>query len=116
MPTTLIATILLMFRKGISEAKLQELASWLGMGLTKRGVVCATDGGLPNESTVQIGLKHLNDYIIHKRNIYMPHVSEGNYQNYIMLGYYRNALNFVFFNEAMILCSLQSQGTDVAWH
>lgn len=32
-----------------------------------------------------------------------------------MLGYYRNALNFVFFNEAMILCSLLSQGVHNAW-
>lgn len=66
----------------------------------------ATDGGLPHLNTVQIGLKHLEDYIIHKRNIYKPKVSEGEYQNYIMLGYYRNPINFIFFNEAMILCSL----------
>jgi glycerol-3-phosphate O-acyltransferase len=58
----------------------------------------------------------LEDYIVHKRNIYKPKVSEGEYQNYIMLAYYRNALNFVFFNEAMILCSLMSMGTDFAWN
>ena len=45
----------------------------------------------------------------------MPKVSEGNYQNYIMLGYYRNALNFVFFNESVIVCAIMSQGNDIAW-
>ena len=85
------------------------------MALNQRGAVVATDGGLPHLNTVQIGLKHLEDYIIHKRNIYKPRVSEGEYQNYIMLAYYRNALNFVFFNEAMILCSLMSQGNETAW-
>jgi len=32
-----------------------------------------------------------------------------------MLGYYRNPINFVFFNEAMILCSLMSKGKESAW-
>jgi glycerol-3-phosphate O-acyltransferase len=45
----------------------------------------------------------------------MPKVSEGSYQNYIMLAYYRNALNFVFFNESIIVCAILSQGIDVAW-
>jgi len=30
MPTTLVAAILLMYRKGISEANIVEKASWLG--------------------------------------------------------------------------------------
>lgn len=32
-----------------------------------------------------------------------------------MLWYYRNPLNFVFFNEAVIICSLFSFGEDAAW-
>lgn len=32
-----------------------------------------------------------------------------------MLAYYRNALNFVFFNESIIVCAVLSQGLDVAW-
>jgi predicted DNA-binding transcriptional regulator len=48
MPTTLVASILLMYRKGISEANLVEKASWLGMALNQRGAVVATDGGLPH--------------------------------------------------------------------
>lgn len=34
---------------------------------------------------------------------------------YIMLQYYRNPLNHVFFNESLIVCSILSFGTDQAW-
>jgi len=33
-----------------------------------------------------------------------------------MLAYYRNALNFVFFNESIIVCAMLSQGIEVAWN
>ena len=89
--------------------------SWLGMALTRRGAIVTNDGGLPNESTLNIGLKHLNDYIVRKRNFYMPKVVGNDYQNYMMLGYYRNPLNFVFFNEALIVCSVFSFGSEAAW-
>ena len=115
MPTTLVASILLMHRKGISEDELVKKVGWLGLALNQRGAVVATDGGLPNSNTLKIGLKHLEDYIVLKRNFYLPKVSEGNYQNYMMLGYYRNALNFVFFNESVIVCAIMSQGNDIAW-
>lgn len=42
-------------------------------------------------------------------------MSEGNYQNYIMLAYYRNALNYVFFQESLIVCAIMSQGINKAW-
>jgi hypothetical protein len=53
--------------------------SWLGMALTRRGAVVTNDGGLPNESTLKLGLKHLNDYIVKKRNFYMPKVVGNDY-------------------------------------
>jgi len=79
MPTTLLAALMLLYRKGISEDKLVEQASWLGMALSQRGAIVATDGGLPHQNTVTLGLKHLEDYIVLKRNIYKPRVSEGEY-------------------------------------
>ena len=32
-----------------------------------------------------------------------------------MLGYYRNPINFIFFNESLIVCSLYSFGLENAW-
>ena len=115
MPTTLVASILMLYRKGITEDQLVKKVSWLGMALNQRGAVVTTDSGLPNEQTLKIGLYHLKDYITLKRNIYMPKVSEGNYHNYIMLGYYRNPLNFIFYTESIIVCSIMSFGREQAW-
>ena len=47
--------------------------------------------------------------------MYIPKIIEGSYQNYIMLCYYRNPLNFVFFNESIIVCSIFSFGSDNVW-
>ena len=33
----------------------------------------------------------------------------------MMLAYYRNPLNQIFFNEGLIIVSMQSFGTDQAW-
>ena len=115
MPTTLVATICLLYRKGISEETLLKQLTWLGMALLQRGAHLS-DSGLPDSSTLKIGLKHLNDYLVKKRDILMPKVIHGpqgtDNSAYIMLQYYRNPLNHVFFNESLIVCSILSFGTD----
>jgi|688.fasta_scaffold282552_2 glycerol-3-phosphate O-acyltransferase len=32
-----------------------------------------------------------------------------------MLGYYRNPINFVFFNESIVVCAINSFGAEQAW-
>lgn len=49
--------------------------------------------GLPSVNTCKIGLQHLGDYLVKKRDIYSPKVTEINNNNYMMLAYYRNPLN-----------------------
>ena len=63
-----------------------------------------------------MGLNHLNDYLDKKRDVYEPAViPQVDYSNYLMLGYYRNPINFIFLNEACIVCSLFSWGEETAW-
>lgn len=118
-PATLVAAILLLYRKGITEDQLLKKISWLGMILITRGATITTDGGLPSQYSLKIGLAHLSDYIVKNRNIYTPKVtvdkSKMDYSNYIMLCYYRNALNYVFFNESVLVCSMFSFGVDEIW-
>ena len=87
------------------------------MNLIKRGAIVSTDGGLPSTYSLKIGLEHLKDYITKNRNIYTPKVTIKNskldYSNYIMLCYYRNALNYCFFNESLIVCSIFSFGNEI---
>ena len=78
------------------------------------------DSGLPDDTTLKIGLEHLNDYLVKKRSVLMPKEVYGDNQNidytsYTMLNYYRNPLNYLFFNESLIVCSLMSFGVDNVW-
>lgn len=114
MPTTLIASILLLYRKGISETQLAKKVSQLGLAILQRGGIVSNESGLPSKTTIDIGLKHLDDYIVKKRNMYFPKVdfNAHDFSNYIMLGYYRNPLNFIFFNESLVICSMFSFTTE----
>lgn len=74
--------------------------------------------GLPSVNTVKIGLTHLNDYLSKKRDIIEPAIvpfPKMDYKNILMLGYYRNPLNHVYFNEGVIIVSMLSFGGDRAW-
>ena len=120
MPATMVATLILLYRKGISIPTLAKKMSWLGMALLKRGVTLSSDEGLPSETTLKIGLQHLYEYLTQKRDILAPKVllnadKCNDYSNFIMLGYYRNPLNWVFFNEAIIVCSLLSSPSAEVW-
>lgn len=73
--------------------------------------------GLPSVNTLKIGLTHLKDYLSRRRDIYEPLIKpKVDYKNILMLGYYRNPLNYVYFNEGVILVSVLSFGGDKAWN
>lgn len=115
MPTTIVASLILMNRKGINEKDLLKKALWLGQTLKKRKIFIQSQG-LPTKSTIQVGLEHLKDYLENKRGSYQPNITpQVDYSNYIMLWYYRNPLNFAFFNEAVVIASLFSFGDEQAW-
>lgn len=55
MPTTLVASMLLLHRKGINEEDLEKKVIWLGTTLVQRGVKLSIEG-LPSVNTLKIGL------------------------------------------------------------
>jgi hypothetical protein len=61
---------------------------------------------------MEIGLMHLETYLEQKGSIIEPKVGNngGDLGNYFMLYYYRNPINVIFFNEAIILASMNSFG------
>lgn len=72
--------------------------------------------GLPGVNTYNIGLFHLNEYLDKKRDVYSPKVQVGvDYKNLLMLYYYRNPLNHIFYLEGLIIASLFSFGQGEAW-
>ena len=114
MPTNLVASVLLLQRKGISESDLEEKVRWLGQTLAQRAI-CLSTYGLPSVNTLKIGLQHLGDYLVKKRDNWSPKVDGKNNNNYVMLAYYRNPLNQIFFNEGVVIVTLQSFGQQSAW-
>jgi glycerol-3-phosphate O-acyltransferase len=68
----------------------------------------------------------LNDYLFKKRDIIMllnsftapssssisPHID---YKNFLMMCYYRNPINHIFFNEGIIVASIYSFGHEKSW-
>ena len=51
--------------------------TWLGMALVQRGAILS-DSGLPDESTLRIGLKQLDEFILKKRDVLKPKEIHGN--------------------------------------
>lgn len=105
MPTNLVAAMVLLQRKGISVSDLEEKVRWLGQILGERGIQTSSYG-LPSFNTLKIGVQHLGDYLEKERDMYLPLVSPKNNNNYMMLAYYRNPLNQIFFNEGVVVVSM----------
>ena len=114
MPTNLVAGILLLQRKGISKDDLERKVRWLGQTLQQKGYALSTYG-LPSVNTLKIGLNHLADYVDWKRDIVMPKVGGKDFKNLMMLAYYRNPLNQIFFNEGIIIVSMFAFGEESVW-
>ena len=112
----MVASLILLFRKGISRDELSRHIEWLSMLINERGANFGNEVGLPGQNTMKIGLEHLNDYLEHKGNIIIPKVLPGgDHRNLIMLYYYRNPLSQIFFNEGIVLVSMHSFGLDNSW-
>ena len=113
MPTSLIASILLMHRKGINEEQLTQKAEWLIQEIKSRGGKLSTDIAT---ILVKNGLMHVDHLLERKKDIFHPSFSaKGDYKNIILLSYYRNVLGHLFFNEAIVACSLVAYGYELAW-
>lgn len=116
MASTLVAAVLLMHRRGVSEDELIIKVEWLRDETKLRGFkVGGIDGGSASIA-VRNALNHLDSVIRHKKDLFEPSVSmKADYQNILMLSYYRNSLHFIFALEAIIACALFSFGEKLAW-
>ena len=116
MASSLLAAVLLMHRRGVSEDELIRKVEWLRDEIKARGLkVGGIDGG--NASiAVQNALGHLDSVIRQKKDLFEPSVSMvSGYKNILMLTYYRNAIHFIFALEAIIACAIFSFGEKLAW-
>lgn len=117
MPTALVAAVILMHRKGISEDYLVEKVEWLGNELVKR----QSKLGSMNENSTSIAVRnainHLEAIISKtKKDIFELSVSpKVDYKNILLLSYYRNTLMHIFALEAFVGCAMSAFGHQIAW-
>ena len=106
MTTSLIASVLLMHRKGLSKDLLHKRVAFI------YDEIKARNGNLqinirPNGDIIQTCLKYLSDFVESKNDIYEPLVSaKQGEKSIMMLAYYRNNMSHIFINEAEIACAL----------
>ena len=116
MPTAIVASVILMQRKGIKEDELVNRVEWIAIELALRGIKVATINSSTPTIAVKMALTHLDSLLNKKKDIFHPSLSaKSDYKNVLMLSYYRNTLLFAFFNEALIACSLVAFGHDFAF-
>ena len=107
--------MIMLYRQGISKLELKKKIDWLGLILNERGAHFASDSDLPDRQTMQIGLEHLEPYLSENQGVIEPKVEDGDNKNFIMLYYFRNPINQVFFNEGLVLAAMHSFGIEQEW-
>ena len=115
-PTALVAAILLMHRRGVSEDELITKVEWLRDEVKARGYkIGGLETGAANLA-VRNALTHLRQTLSHKKDMFEPTVSlHTDYKNILLLSYYRNTLHHIFATEALIACTFFSFGVKLAW-
>ena len=90
MPTSIVASIILMNRKGINEQMLVSQSSWLANELIKRNKKI---GSLTKNSSlisIRNTIKFLSHAVIHKKDMFGLSISvKSDYKNILLLSYYR---------------------------
>jgi glycerol-3-phosphate O-acyltransferase len=116
MPTSIVASMLLMHRKGITNDDLDIQVDFLIKLLRKRNVKLTAHS---NKSSIciQKAIEQLGESVGKKKDYFEPKVvPKVDYKNILLLAYYRNNLIHVFINEAIIAISLFGYGIEKAWN
>eukprot|EP01132_Coremiostelium_polycephalum_P000607 gene607-755_t len=110
--TSVVATILLSFRRGINREELISKVEWLREEIFARGGDVAFEG--PSDQLVEHSLKLLSNLVARRRNMYEPAgaqlgTSNTNYRkNVLVLNYYRNQLLHLFLWDGLVSCVMLS--------
>ncbi|EQC28635.1 hypothetical protein, variant [Saprolegnia diclina VS20] len=109
-PTHLVATILLLFRNGISKEQLVAQTDWLRSQVVQRGGRVLSCQGRSRVAIVERALALLEEFVVWRRkDLVEPAITNRDqYQNMIGLGYYRNKVLHWFNEEGVLACAYQA--------
>ena len=112
MPTSIVSSLLLMYRQGISHPQLVEQVDWVRRQLQARGA--KTLGLLGEDRTLLVNraLHQLGGLVRERRSQhYEPAITtREEYKNMLALGHYRNKLLHLFYREGLWACALYAFG------
>jgi glycerol-3-phosphate O-acyltransferase len=110
MPTALVSTILLAYRSGLSREEMISKFDFLKDQIILRGGrLHAQSREQSTASMVDRSIGLLSD-VIHKQvGMLEPNVNKkDDLKNFVQLGIYRNSILYLFVEEAMVSCALES--------
>ena len=112
MPTSIVASLLLMYRQGISHSQLVQQTDWVRRQLQERGAKTLGLQGEDRSLLVDRALHHLGAMVRERRKAhYEPAIaSREEYRNMLVLGHYRNKLLHHFYREGLWACALYAFG------
>ena len=116
MPTSIVASLLLMQSKGINEENLVARSSYLVSELIKRkkkvGSIISNSTGIH----VRNSCKLLGNAILHKKDMFtLSFTPKFDYKNILLLAFYRNSLMNALSIEAKGAISIFSFGYQIAY-
>jgi len=112
MPTSLVATILLSFRDGISLEELILKTTWLKQQIVLRHGRINWEEQQSSSAVVDRALSLLNNLVVKRRHMIEPAIeAKADYKKTIQLSCYRNQLIHLFVSESYVSCAIESFGS-----
>ena len=111
MSTGPLASVLLEYRKGISQENMVKQLEYIYQELKARNALVAERSSITRDLTSTMTL--LTEFVKKKRDVFEPFVSpKVDYKNILMLAYYKNSIVHIFFKEMVVAVSLLGFGRD----
>ena len=109
MSSSILASLILGFRKGISEDSLKFWYPFVHKWIEKKGGLVHGNRE-PKMDQIRMSMRYLSGFVQVKRSMVEPKTDQGEeYKNLLMLSYYRNILVHHFMHESYIIISALSR-------
>ena len=116
MPTAMLAALLLTNRRGMGEDELIAQCNWLREQVEAHGYKLGGMRSGTSLASLRNALGHFGDNIVFRKEVFSQTVSvKQDYKSILLLGYYRNALSHIFYQEAFCICALNGFGERLAF-
>ena len=111
MSTAPLASVLLEYRKGISQENMVKQMEYIYQELKARNAPLAEKSSVNSDISASMTL--LTEFVKKKRDVFEPFVSpKVDYKNILMLAYYKNSLVHIFLKEMIVGVSFLGFGRD----